>query len=133
VQAFIDYRTTTVSELDEQFDVIYDVAANLSYFSCRRQLAKGGVYINNVPNLISLLAGLGAPVMRALGGQMPLRHAWVRPSGKTLDLIADWAASGRLIPQVGKVFDLKAVGDAHRLLEAGGFRGKLVMDVSQFV
>ena len=46
-----------------------------------------------------------------------------------LALVAELAAAGRFAVAVGRTFPLDAVADAHRALESGAVRGKLVLVV----
>jgi NADPH:quinone reductase-like Zn-dependent oxidoreductase len=53
----------------------------------------------------------------------------VEPDGRALDEIAALLTDGKLRVVVDEVFPLEAAADAHRRLERGGVRGKLVLEV----
>ncbi|HZU71660.1 MAG TPA: NADP-dependent oxidoreductase [Acidimicrobiales bacterium] len=53
-----------------------------------------------------------------------------QPSGEDLSELAALLASGALTPTVQEVFPLERVSDAHRLLEGGHVRGKLVISLT---
>ena len=76
------------------------------------------------------LVGLTAlQALRAAGtgqGDTVLVHA-VRPDAEGLGWLAERAAEGRITVEIQQVFDLAAAPDAHRLLEEGHVRGKLVL------
>jgi NADPH:quinone reductase-like Zn-dependent oxidoreductase len=55
---------------------------------------------------------------------------YVRPSGAELSLLAGWIEEGRLRVHLHQTFPLGDAGDAHRLLEEGHVRGKLVLRVA---
>ena len=51
----------------------------------------------------------------------------IRDSAEGLGWLAERAAEGRITVEIQQVFDLAAAPDAHRLLEEGHVRGKLVL------
>ncbi len=55
------------------------------------------------------------------------RYVFVRPDAEGLGWLAERAAEGRITVEIQQVFDLAAAPDAHRLLEEGHVRGKLVL------
>jgi NADPH:quinone reductase-like Zn-dependent oxidoreductase len=63
-----------------------------------------------------------APVLEQGG-----RYVFVRPDAEGLGWLAERVADGRIIVEIQQVFDLAAAPDAHRLLEEGHVRGKLVL------
>ena len=62
--------------------------------------------------------------MRATGYQ-------VTPDGSTLAVISRLLDSGDVRVFVDRVFDLSEVAEAHRAIEAGHTRGKLVLNVAE--
>jgi NADPH2:quinone reductase len=48
-----------------------------------------------------------------------------------IERLRDQAEAGVLTPRVAKVFPASAAAEAHRLLEKGGIRGRLVLDFTQ--
>jgi NADPH:quinone reductase-like Zn-dependent oxidoreductase len=55
----------------------------------------------------------------------------VEPDGHALDEIAGLVDSGALEVRITEVFPLERAADAHRRLERGGVRGKLVLEVRE--
>ncbi len=62
------------------------------------------------------------PMLRDLGAARARQ-------GEILDICADWCEQGRLTIDVGAVLPLAAAAEAHRLIEQGHTRGKLVLDI----
>lgn len=60
------------------------------------------------------------------------RYYWAlfRPNGAVLDTIATLVDSGQLKPRVEQVFPLEQLADAHRLVETGRVRGKVVVCIT---
>ncbi|WP_037361900.1 NAD(P)-dependent alcohol dehydrogenase [Amycolatopsis orientalis] len=112
-----------------KFDVILDtVGKDLREF--RRMLTPRG-------RMVAIAFDLDHPV-RTLGyvAAHSLRATrWVRgfSGNPKADLLADlsrWVDAGLVRPLVDTVFPLGAIADAHRALEEGGVRGKVVVEVS---
>lgn len=61
------------------------------------------------------------------GGQ----YVFVRPNATQLAWLADRAAAGRLRVEVQRTFPLSEAAEAHRLLEDGHVRGKLVLTATE--
>lgn len=60
-----------------------------------------------------------------LGGS----YVFVKPSTADLTVLAGLVDAGRLRVQVDRVFPLAQAADAHRLVEAGHVRGKVVLEI----
>ncbi|WP_306213419.1 quinone oxidoreductase family protein [Actinoplanes sp. RD1] len=63
---------------------------------------------------------------RGIATQHTFVPHYVREHAKLLR-IRDLAQQGRLIPRVGQVLPAEQAGEAHRLLDAGGLRGRIVL------
>lgn len=121
----IDYRHP--GELG-QFDVVLDtVGTDLPAF--RRLLAPGG-------RMVAISFDLTRPV-RSLGhiaANSLRRTRWTRffsgdPRTPLFAELGRWVASGAIRPQVDRVFSLSDIASAHRALEDGGVRGKIVITI----
>lgn len=55
------------------------------------------------------------------------RYVFVRPDSEQLRWLAERVAAGDVVVDVGQTFPLEQAGQAHRLLERGHVRGKLVL------
>ncbi|MGO8858234.1 MAG: NADP-dependent oxidoreductase [Steroidobacteraceae bacterium] len=53
----------------------------------------------------------------------------VRPDGERLAALLDEVAAGRMTVPIALRLPLEAAAEAHRLLEAGGLKGKIILDV----
>ncbi len=121
----IDYRHP--GELG-QFDVILDtVGTDLAGF--RRLLAPGG-------RMVAISFDLSRPV-RSLGyiaANSMRRTRWTRffsgdPKTPLFAELGRWVSAGAIRPQVDRVFPLSDIAGAHRALENGGVRGKVVIEI----
>lgn len=122
----LDYRTVRVAELDEQFDLIFDAAATLSFASCRRQLTETGCFVSPIPSPRNML---WSPVANRFRRQHE-HYLWVKPSHQGLLRIRELAEAGQLRPWIGRTLPLEALAEAHRISEAGQLVGKLAIEVN---
>ncbi len=121
----IDYRAP--GDLG-RFDVILDtVGTDLPAF--RRLLAPRG-------RMVAIAFDLERPV-RSLGylaAHAMHRTRWIRffsgnPTAPLFAELGRWVAAGVIRPQVDRVFPLADIAAAHRALEQGGVRGKIVVEL----
>ncbi|MFH8410192.1 NAD(P)-dependent alcohol dehydrogenase [Streptomyces sp. NPDC018019] len=122
-----DYRTTARSALG-RFDVILDtVGTQQSGF--RRLLAPGGRMVAVTIDFDKPLAGLAAILASTVHGTGRIRFFSGNPDTELLTEITRYAERGALVPVVDTVHPLDRIADAHRALEAGGVRGKHVIQI----
>lgn len=113
----IDYHTDLVGAArgaaPDGYDVILDFAGVDAMDSVPELLTSGG-------NVTSIL---DARARDEFGGQ----YVWVRPDSKDLADLAALVATGAIAVEVAEVFDLEHAADAHRAVESGHTRGKIVV------
>ncbi|NUR85188.1 MAG: NAD(P)-dependent alcohol dehydrogenase, partial [Nonomuraea sp.] len=124
----LDYRTTTPGDLD-RFDVVLDtVGTDLPAY--RRLLAPGGRMVTVSFDLDHPLCSLGYIAGSTLYGPRRVRFFSGNPRRDLFEELTRLVEAGRLRPQVDRIFPLSDVAGAHRALETGGVRGKIVVDVT---
>jgi NADPH:quinone reductase-like Zn-dependent oxidoreductase len=137
----VDYTRTNFLDQGIQYDLILDVASNLSLKECRRALKPTGIYIwighehygrakggpflgRGFPQIFGLMA-------RSLFGDPNLpkiKFPIVIPSLKdAIAAMRDLMAEGKLLPVVDKAYPLESVAEAFRSLEEGKVLGKAVL------
>jgi len=87
----------------------------------------GGAALTASPSLVRDPARHVSVVDPATVLEQGGRYVFVRPDAEGLAWLAERAAQGRITVEIQQVFDLAAAPDAHRLLEEGHVRGKLVL------
>ena len=120
-----DYREEDFTLRDESWDVVLDAAGNRTFADVRRVLGKQGVMVS--PRL-SPWNALDLVTTRVQRGP---RFAFVRAKERSFDLafLARLVETGRLRVPVERTYALEELSDAHRYLESGGVRGKVVVRV----
>jgi NADPH:quinone reductase-like Zn-dependent oxidoreductase len=122
----IDYTITRFDEVLSGVDVVIDLIGNVHDDTGSRSLRvlrPGGLLVNvpsgSWPTLAddAAAAGVRATTYR------------VAPDGSTLAVIGRLLESGDVHVTLDSVFDLAAAADAHRAIESGHTRGKIVLDL----
>ena len=122
----IDYSTTRFEDAVSDVDVVIDLIGNVLDETGTRSLGvlhKGGLLVNaptgSWPTFLedAAAAGLRATTFK------------VAPDGDSLSTVSRLLESGDVRVFVDEVFDLAHAADAHRALESGHTRGKIVLTI----
>ncbi|MGW0836730.1 NAD(P)-dependent alcohol dehydrogenase [Streptomyces prunicolor] len=123
----LDYRTTRPEDLD-RFDVIVDVVGtDLGAYQAR--LARPGRLIAlafDTNRIIPSVLGTG---LRAAVRPRRVKLFSNDPSADRIAELARAVEAGDVRPVIDTVFPMGGIAEAHRRLEAGGVRGKFVIEV----
>ena len=125
----VDYSESRFEDVVDTVDVVIDLVGNVHDDTGTRSLGiirPGGILVNaptgSWPTVMDdcTAAGVRATTYK------------VAPDGATLAVISRLLQSGDVKVFVDQVFDLADAADAHRALETGHTRGKIVLKVSDF-
>ena len=124
----VDYSTTRFEDVVDEVDAVIDLIGNVKDDTATRSLTvlrPGGIIVNGPsgswPTMAEEAAAAG---VRATGFQ-------VAPDGSTLAIISRLLESGDVRVYVDQVFELAQAAEAHRQVEEGHTRGKMVLKVSE--
>jgi NADPH:quinone reductase-like Zn-dependent oxidoreductase len=125
----IDYTATRFDELVENVDVVIDLIGNVHDNTGSRSLSvlrPGGLIVNAPTGSWSTF------IDDATAAGMRASHYKVSADGSTLAVISRLLESGDVRVFVDQVFPLDQAAEAHRALEGGHTRGKMVLKVSDY-
>jgi NADPH:quinone reductase-like Zn-dependent oxidoreductase len=111
-----------------RFDVVVD-AVGTDLHRYRRLLRPGGRMVAvrfDTDHVVRSLVGIGASVVH--GGRR-IRFFRGAPDHELFTELARLADDGAIQPVVDTVYPLSRIADAHRHLERGGVRGKIVVTI----
>jgi len=120
----IDYTQTELVDLDERFDVIFDVFGNYRFEQLKKLLSARGTYVNTIPS-----ARIFKDVARSFVRRKRAKLVIVKSKREQLDWLRQQIDAGRLRVVVDRSFPLTDVADAHRYMETKRARGKVVLSV----
>ncbi len=122
----IDYRAP--GQLG-RFDVVLDtVGTGLAAF--HRLLTPQGRMVTIAFDLDRPIRSLGYIAAHAIRRTRWLRAFSGNPTAALFAELGRWVATGAIRPRVDRVFPMSEVAAAHRALEQGGVRGKIVIEMS---
>lgn len=116
----IDYRTQDFTKVSPMMDLIVDGAYFDTFAPSLDRLVPGGRIV-----VLPSLADLRPAKERGIEAHIPV----FPPMPNRLAEFAPEVASGELSIEVSHVLPLDRVAEAHRLLESGHSRGKIVLDL----
>ncbi len=120
----VDYTQTELSELDQRFDVIFDVFGNYCFDQVKHLIEPRGVYVHTIPS-----ARVFKDVARTFVRRKRAKLVIVKSRRADLDWLRQQIDSGAIRVVVDRSFSLKDVAEAHRYMETKRARGKVVLAV----
>jgi len=125
-----DYRTCdfvqAVLNVTEGVDVVFDTVGGETLARSIEVVRSGGrmVSIVDTPYPLSLLP--------AYERNLTIHLMFTTLNGNRLEKIRGMVERQSIRPVIHAVIPIRQAGEAHRLVEAGGIRGKVVLDLSQW-
>jgi NADPH:quinone reductase-like Zn-dependent oxidoreductase len=124
----IDYNSTRFEDVIDDVDVVIDLVGNVHDNTGTRSLKvlrKGGLIVN-VPSGSWPTFAEEADAAGVRGTKFS-----VAPDGNSLAVVGRLLESGAVRVHVDQIFALSAAAEAHRALESGHTRGKIVLKVAE--
>lgn len=126
----IDYKQQAILDLDDRFDLFFDVFGNYSFGRVRHLLRRGGRYITTVPNftnyreaLLRHPGGPGLPGKKAAVVVVQANHA-------DLETVGQWVEAGHLRAVIDATYALADIQQVHAHLGRKRTRGKVLIQVA---
>jgi NADPH:quinone reductase-like Zn-dependent oxidoreductase len=120
----IDYTQEDFTRGEQRYDLIFDVAAKLSFSDCKRVLNRQGVYVTTEFSPLLALGGLWASMT---GDQKLVSQLAKPPNERDWALMKELLESGQVKPVIDRSYTLGEVPEALRYLGEGHARGKVVI------
>lgn len=133
----IDYTQEDFTRRGEHYDLIFDVASNLSLSACKRALTPTGVYVlighdhfgaavgrifGSLPRVLKLA------VLSLFVSQLPKPNFSFPNKKDTMGVLKDFLAAGKLTPVIDRTYPLSEVPEAMRYMQEGHARGKIIIN-----
>ncbi len=133
----IDYTREDFTQGDERYDLIFDVASNLSLSACKRVLCPKGKYILIGHDHFGAAAGrvLGSVprvlrfvLLSRFNSSLPDLHSSMPSKKDVMAALKGFLEAGQLSPFVGRTYPLSEVPAAMRYLQSGLAQGKVIIN-----
>ena len=126
----VDYTKEDFSKNGQQYDLIFDVAANRSVFAYQRALTPKGKYVmtgfSTIPHMLHVVA-LGSRI--AKGEQRMFNMGLANVDQADLTFIGELLSAKKIIPVIDKVFPLGETAQALRQFEEVHAQGKIIISM----
>ncbi|MFJ8974886.1 MULTISPECIES: NAD(P)-dependent alcohol dehydrogenase [Streptomyces] len=123
----LDHRATPLADLD-RYDVIMDTVGT-EHRALQKRLMAGGRLVSIAFDIDRPVRSIGYLVGSAVQGRRRVRFFSGNPKHDLLAELTAYVERGDLRPVVDTVRPLAEIAAAHRALEAGGVRGKHVIQL----
>lgn len=122
---FVDYKEKEISELAENYDVIFDTFGALSFSQARKVLMPDGLFL---PLNFSLIEAINNALFGWLHKQKMKTLVNGDSAEELLNLIS-LVEQGKVTPLIGKVFRIDEIKDAYRHVEGRHAKGAVILDM----
>jgi NADPH:quinone reductase-like Zn-dependent oxidoreductase len=128
----VDYSQEDFTKLDEQYDVLIDIAGSKPFGKLRRVLTPEATVVvvgAKFPGT-GLIGPLGHVIrtrLAAIGKSQKVKFFIAKINKEDLAVMQELLDSGQVKSVIDRTYDLSQVGDALRYLGEGHARGKIVL------
>jgi NADPH:quinone reductase-like Zn-dependent oxidoreductase len=131
----IDYTQRNFTEAAERYDVVLDNVGNHGLLEVRQILKpRGRLVIVGGPKADPWLGPVAAPLKAMLLSPFIDEHMAMfiaQVSAEDLNVLAELARSGKIVPTIDRRYALADVADAMRYLATQRARGKVVIEINE--
>ncbi|WML48606.1 NAD(P)-dependent alcohol dehydrogenase [Neobacillus sp. PS3-34] len=123
----IDYTKENFADNGKKYDVILDAVGKRTFFSCLPSLTETGVYITE-----NAIYPKYHPIQLMIGSLIGHKKAKVhltKPNDKDLDFLRGLVEEEKVKAFIEKCYPLDQIVAAHRHVESGHTKGKIVLDI----
>lgn len=122
---FYDYQQTDFAKSDERWNIVFDAAGKSGYLDVREVLLEGGRYVSTEPDVKGMLMTvLTWPLSKS--GTIML----AKSKAEDLEELIRLFVEKKLAVTIDSVYDFEDAAEAHRRVETGVDRGKVVIRVA---
>jgi NADPH:quinone reductase-like Zn-dependent oxidoreductase len=121
----IDYRQEDITQNQQQYDLIFDIAAYHSVSAYKRILSPGGIYVLAGGSM----ARIFLLMLKSMTGLKNMGIMVANANQQDLQFIATLLEAGTIKSVIDKCYPLSETAEAMKYLEEGHARGKVVITV----
>jgi NADPH:quinone reductase-like Zn-dependent oxidoreductase len=132
----IDYTQEDFTQRGERYDLVFDVASNLSLSACKRALTPTGIYVlighDHFGNAAGRVFGSLPRILKHVAlspfvSQLPDLSFSISSKKDIMVVLKEFLEEGKLTPVVDRTYPLSEVPEAMRYLQGGRARGKIII------
>lgn len=112
---------------NRKFDLIFDASGHYTISDMKENLTKDAMFVTTKAGADSLKGVLDAATDMIF--QKRMKIVKMDMDDDDLEKLAELVREGKLKPHVARIFPLEHIAQAHRMLEEGGFTGKIAISM----
>jgi NADPH:quinone reductase-like Zn-dependent oxidoreductase len=120
----IDYEKEDFTKSGNKYDIVFDAVAKSSQGKCKNILKEKSIFITTIPSPAVMLRQIINPLVNKKAFAI-----LTKPQSKDLDVITDLILKGKLKAAIEKVYSMDEAAQAHKHIETGRVKGKLVIEM----
>lgn len=121
-----DYQTEIIPET-AIFDLVFDATGMYHMKEYQKHLTAEAMFISTKGGARDFINGVEAAFEIAFKKKMKV--IVVKPNVKDLLIIKSMIENGQLKSIIAKTFPIELIGEAHQMMENGGFTGKIAIEI----
>jgi NADPH:quinone reductase-like Zn-dependent oxidoreductase len=119
----IDYTKEDFTERVDEYDIIFDAVRKNTYANCKNALTQKGIYVTTEfgPTIMLQMKMNSNPNGKRMVGML------LNVDPQDLVVLTELIEAGRIKPVIDRTYPLEEIADAHRYVEKGHAKGKVIM------
>ena len=122
----IDYTQEDFTERVNEYDIVFDAVRKNSFANCKKALTQKGIYVTTEfgPTIMLQMKMNSNPNGKRMVG------ALLKADPQDLVVLTELIEAGRIWPVIDRTYPLKEIVDAHRYVEKGHAKGKVIVQIA---
>ena len=119
----IDYTKEDFTERVDEYDIIFDAVRKNTYANCKNALTQKGIYVTTEfgPTIMLQMKMNSNPNGKRMVGML------MNVDQADLVILTELIEAGKIKPVIDRTYPLEEIADAHRYVEKGHAKGKVIM------
>lgn len=125
----IDYLNQDFTQMNEEYDVIFDTVGKTSFSKCKKSMTSNGVFLTTIPGISVLFRMLFDSFLQN-GRKARFTASGLRKAPKKIDdlnYIKKMIENGEILPVIDKIYPMDKIAEAHIHVAGGHKRGSVVI------
>ncbi|UCH13880.1 MAG: NAD(P)-dependent alcohol dehydrogenase [Bacteroidales bacterium] len=121
----VDYTKEDFTEINDSYDVIFDVVGKISFSKCKSSLKQGGIYITTLPTLEVVMQ----TARTSITGGRKVKFGDAVAKIENIIFLKELIEEGKIKPVIDRSYPLEQIAEAFRYVEQGHKKGNVVITV----
>jgi NADPH:quinone reductase-like Zn-dependent oxidoreductase len=119
----IDYTKEDFAERVDEYDIIFDAVRKNTFADCKNALTRKGIYVTTEfgPTIMLQMRMNSNPNGKRVVGML------MKVDMEDLGYLRELIEAGKIKPVIDRTYPLEEIADAHRYVEKGHAKGKVIM------